>query len=140
MSLIPRSSIFNFDDMLDGFFPSATRESANGLFTPRIDLKETDTSYEVSAELPGVKKDDIHLTLHNGVLSIEAETEDENKEEKDGKVIRQERRYGKYMRSFNVGNAVQESDIQASFEDGILKVTAPKKAEEKPDSRRISIN
>lgn len=140
MSLIPRSSLFNFDDMLDGFFTPTQSESGKGLFAPRIDLKETDKAYEVSAELPGVKKEDIHLTLNNGILSIEAETKDESKEEKDGKVIRQERRYGKYVRSFNVGAGVRESDIKANFEDGILKVTAPKIQEQSPENRRIEIS
>jgi len=139
MSLIPRSSFFNFDDVFDGFFAPANKEG-NGFFAPRIDVKETDTSYEVSAELPGVKKDDIHVTLNNGVLTIEAESKDESKEEKDGKVIRQERRYGKFMRSFNVGSGVQESDIKANFEDGVLSLSAPKMATDAPETRRIPIN
>ena len=139
MSLIPRQSM-NFEDILDGFFaPSAQRQARDGFFSPRIDIKETDTAYEVSAELPGVKKEDIHITLHDGVLTLEAESKDENKEEKDGKVIRQERRYGRFMRSFNVGNGVHEADIKASFEDGILKLSAPKVEPQKPQSRRIEI-
>ncbi len=140
MSLIPRSSLFNFDDMLDGFFAPTTKGPTEGLFAPRIDLKETDKAYEVSAELPGVKKEDIHLSLDNGILSVEAEMKNENKEEKDGKVIRQERRYGKYMRSFNVGRGVQESDIKATFDNGILTVLAPKLEAESPSAKRISIN
>ena len=146
MSLIPRSSLLNsslldFDNFFDSFFAPSTRsEGSNGFFAPRIDLKESDTHYQVSAELPGVKKEDIHITLDNGVLSLEAEVKDESSEEKDGKVIRQERRYGKFMRSFNVGSGVKEEDIEASFEDGVLKLSAPKVQSEEAPSRRIKIS
>ena len=142
MSLIPRHSLFDIDNVFDRFFaPSVNSdETENALWSPRIDLKETDSSYIVDAELPGVKKEDIHVTLDNGVLSIEAETNKEDKEEKDGKVIRQERRYGKYVRSFSVGNGVSESDIQASFKDGLLKLTVPKLEPESKDKQRIEIS
>jgi HSP20 family protein len=89
--------------------------------------------------MPGMKKEDIHITLENGVLRLEAETSQEDKEEKDGKVIRQERRYGKYMRSFDLGNNIHEEDINASFEDGVLTLTAPKVAEQVPQQRKIDI-
>ncbi len=141
MSLIPRNSLFDLDNIFDHFFtPSvSSTKSDNAFFSPRIDIKDNDDHYQVTAELPGVKKEDIHVTLENGVLSIEAESKQEDKEEKDGKIIRQERRYGKFMRSFTVGSSVQESDINASFEDGILTLTAPKTAEESPGVKRISI-
>lgn len=145
MSLIPRSSLLNkslldFDNFFEPFFAPSPGDSKNGFFTPRIDVKETDTEYQISAELPGVKKEDIHVTLENGVLAIEAESRNESKEEKDGKVIRQERRYGKFMRSFNVGAGVKESDISASFEDGLLKLKTPKAANQTEASKRIKIS
>jgi len=104
-----------------------------------VDIKELEKHYEITAELPGVNKDDVHITLEDGVLSITAEIEQENKEEEEGKVIRQERRYGKYMRSFTLGNNVQDSDISANFKDGVLTLTAPKASEEEPQKRRIEI-
>ena len=142
MSLIPRNSLFDFDNILDHFFaPSVSSSKDNKtFFSPRIDIKENDGHYEVTAELPGVKKEDIHITLDNGVLSIEAESKQEEKEEKKGKVIRQERRYGKFMRSFTVGNAVKEADINASFENGILTLKAPKVPEDTPSVKRIDIS
>jgi HSP20 family protein len=87
-----------------------------------------------------VAKDDIHLTLADGVLTLEAEARQEDKEEKDGKVIRQERRYGKLMRSFNLGSEVHDDDISADFKDGVLTLKAPKRAEPAPTTRRISVN
>ncbi|MCX4028137.1 Hsp20 family protein [Endozoicomonas sp. SM1973] len=89
--------------------------------------------------MPGVKKEDIHLTLENGTLTLEAETKQEGKEEREGKVIRQERRYGKLMRSFSVGNNVHESDISAKLEDEVLTLKAPKLEETSPSIRRIDI-
>lgn len=140
MSLVPRNSLFNFDDLFGSFFaPAASSDASTPFFTPRIDVKDNKDHYLISAELPGVKKEDIHLTLEDGVLTLEAETKQEDKEEKEGKVIRQERRYGKLMRSFNVGNNVHEGDISASFESGILTLTAPKVKETTPETRRITI-
>ena len=140
MSLIPRNSLFDFDHFFDHFrSPDVFTDKEGGFMVPRIELKEKDKQYVISAELPGVNKDDIHVTLENGILTIEAESNQEDKEEKDGRIIRQERRYGKFMRSFNLGPDVQESDIAASFDNGVLKLTAPKAETPVESKRRISI-
>ena len=141
MSLIPRGSFLDADRFLNDFWAPVSRESesAGSFFAPRVDISETDNHYEISAELPGIKKEDIHVTLADGVLTLEAETSQEEKEEKEGRIIRQERRYGKYLRSFNLGGDVQESDISASFKDGVLVLKAPKLKEVEPKQRRISI-
>lgn len=142
MSLVPRRSVFDLDHFFDDFWaplrPSA--ESPNTAFMPRVDVKDKEDSLEISAELPGVKKEDIHVNLENGILTLSAENHQEDKEEKDGKVIRQERRYGKYLRSFNIGSGIHESDIKATFKDGVLHLNAPKAKPELPESRRIPIN
>jgi HSP20 family protein len=87
-----------------------------------------------------VAKEDIHVHVKDGILTLEAETRHEEKEEREGKVIRQERRYGKFMRSFNLGNDVQESDIKAGFKDGVLTLQAPKVVEQEVERRRIEID
>ncbi|MGK0247403.1 MAG: HSP20 family protein [Oleispira sp.] len=147
MNLTPRHSLFNFDHFFDHFFSSTKKvngengeDGAGMFFTPRVDVAEKEGQYLISTELPGVNKDDISISLENGVLSIEAENSEEKTEEKDGKVIRQERRYGKFVRSFNLGQHVQESDIHANFDNGILKLSAPIPEEEKNSSKRIQIN
>ena len=119
----------------------ATQRGSNvgAFFTPRVDIKEHDGHYEISAELPGVKKEDLHITLEEGILTIEAESRQESKEEKEGRVIRQERRYGKFTRSFNLGGNVSEEDISANFDNGILTITAPKVPEVTPQQRRIEV-
>lgn len=141
MALIPRSSLFDLDRIFDDFYAPMRQEGRelDTFFSPRVDIKENKDHYEITAELPGVKKEDLHLSLEEGVLTIEAETRQENKEEKEGKVIRQERRYGKYSRSFNLGSGIHEADITAEFEDGILTVKAPKIPEVAPQKRRIEV-
>lgn len=142
MNLIPRSSLFNIDRMFDDFWGPmrAGAESPNTAFVPRVDVKDNADHFEISAELPGVKKEDINVTLENGVLTLSAESRQESKEEKEGQVIRQERRYGLYQRAFNVGIGVQEKDIQASFNDGILTLRAPKSKNQDAQTKRIQIN
>lgn len=140
MSLVPRSSLFDLDRFFsDAWSPIHSAEQRPTSFAPRVDIKDRDNAYEISAELPGVEKKDVHVSLNNGVLTIEAESRQEDTEEKDGKIIRQERRYGKFVRSFDLGKQVHEGDISASFENGILKLVAPKITEQAPATRRIEI-
>jgi HSP20 family protein len=140
MSLIPRSNLFDIDRFFGDSWPQQYESRAGSFFAPRVDIKEANNHYEITAELPGVAKEDIHIHVKDGVLTLEAETSKEDKEEKDGKVIRQERRYGKYMRSFNLGTDVLEEDIKASFKDGVLKLEAPKHVPKAPERRRISVD
>mgnify|MGYP003384105550 CR=1 FL=1 len=139
MTLVPRGNFFDIDRAFDNFWSPAKQLETpeSGFFSPRVDIKELDNCYEITAELPGVKKNDIHVTLEDGVLSISAETCSEEKEEDKGRVIRQERRYGKYLRSFTLGNNIHEEDISADFTDGVLKLKAP---DDVPQKRRISID
>ncbi len=141
MTLIPRGSFFDIDRFSDVFWAPVRREDSpvGSFFAPHVDIVEHNDHYEITAEMPGLKKEDIKITLEDGLLRLEAETRQEEKEEKEGKVIRQERRYGKYIRSFDLGSSVHQEDIKASFEDGILKLTAPKVAEEVPQQRQIDI-
>lgn len=138
MSLIPRNSLFDLDNFFNGWSPWENTNKL-GAFAPRVDVKEKNNAYEISVELPGVDKKDVHVSLQNGVLSIEAETRQENKEEKDGKIIRQERRYGKFFRSFDLGPQVHERDITANYNNGVLTLVAPKANPEIPSARRIEI-
>ena len=142
MSLIPRNSLFDTDRFLNDFWAPASRDAETGasFFAPRVDIKDKQDHYEITAELPGVDRDNIHVTLHDGVLTLEAHSEQEDKEEKEGKVIRQERRYGRFMRSFNLGPDVHEADISANFKDGVLALRAPKRKEVPPAQRRIEIS
>ena len=142
MNIIPRNSLFDFDHLLNGFW-SPSREisdSTDVAFSPRVDIEEKKDSYKITAELPGVDMDDVRVSLENGVLSIEAESHQEETEEQDGRIIRQERRYGKFIRSFNLGSNASEKDIKAQFKNGILTIKAPCSKPLTPESHRISID
>lgn len=141
MSLLPRHPLFHFDRLFDDVWAakSGDAESPDMAFVPRVDVTEKPDGIEITAELPGVKKDDIHVSLDDGILTLSAESHQEDKEEKDGKVIRQERRYGKFLRRFEVGKTVTEQDIHAKFEDGVLTLRAPKVRDIAPESKRIPV-
>ena len=126
--LVP--SIFG-RDMFDDFFGnSLSNYRTNDLM--KTDIKDTDNAYELTIDMPGIKKEDIKAELKYGYLTVNA-TSGYSNDDKDsnGKYIRRERHYGSCSRSFYVGNAVTQDDIKAIFENGTLKLVIPKK-EDKP--------
>ena len=140
MSLIPRDSLLDLDNLFNHFWsPAVSKDMSADFFSPRVDIKEKKGKYEITADLPGVNKDDLSVTLENGVLTIEASTEEEKTEEEDGKVIRKERRSGKFMRSFNLGADVKESDVKANFKNGVLKLTVPTAEKQVAEPKRIDV-
>ena len=139
--LVP--SIFG-EDLFDTFFDDFKRpaRSNTNINVMRTDIKETDAGFELDIDLPGYKKEDVQAELKDGYLTISAKT-NTTREEKDenGKYIRKERYSGSCSRSFYVGEDLEQQDIKARFEDGILKVMVPKK-EAKPaveENRYITI-
>ena len=112
---------------------------ANGLM--KTDVHENEGNYELDIDIPGFKKDEITLTLDNGYLVVGA-AKNVTDEEKDsrGTLLRQERFSGAMQRSFYVGDAIQETDVKARFEDGVLRLTFPKEKEpELPEKKTIMI-
>ena len=107
----------------------------------KTDVKETDEGYEVDVDLPGFRKDEIHLELNNGYLSISTEKSLEKDEKnKQGKMLRQERYAGTMQRSFFVGEQITEEDVKATYENGVLHLIIPKKeAPKAPEKRTILI-
>ncbi len=131
----------NLDNVFEGFFRpfhGQSREGNNGSLVPAIDLHENDNSYTVKAEIPGVKKEDIDVTVQDGVLTINAESRYEHEDKQDGRVIRQERRFGKYVRSIRLGKDIDEEKVKANYKDGVLELELPKVEEVKP--KKISVN
>ena len=118
------------DDWMDFGFPEVDKalygKHANNVM--KTDVKETDTGYEVDMNLPGFKKDEINAQLDNGYLTISAAKGlDKDEKDKKGKYIRKERYAGAMSRSFYVGEGVTQEDIKAKYEDGILRLSVPKK-------------
>ena len=107
----------------------------------KTDVKEEENQYDVKIDLPGFAKDDITLELNDGYLTISAQKNVNNdKNDKKGKLIRQERYSGSMQRSFYVGEELTEEDIKASFKHGVLSLTIPKKEKEKiPEKKHILI-
>ena len=141
-------SIFG-ENLFDDFFDEFARPARNVVRynTPatnimKTDIREHDTGFELDIDLPGYRKEDVKAELKDGYLTISAQTRSDNDEkEENGKYIRRERYYGTCSRSFYVGEEVTQEDIRARFEDGILKVSVPKK-EAKPaieESKYIAI-
>jgi HSP20 family protein len=141
MNLIPKHSTFGgLDSFFNDNFPSfrllpEPRMDAGNI---AVDIKENDANYTVKADFPGINKDDIDISVDNNVLTISAEHKDEAEEKEGERVIRQERRYGKYSRSFNLGKNIDEGKIKAEFDNGVLTLVIPK-ADVAPARKQIPI-
>lgn len=123
-----------FENFLDGFF----NDDFNTKFKFKADIKEATDKYELEAELPGVKKEDIYLEYNDGYLVVGGKREDVSEEKKDN-YIKKERHYGEFSRNFRLDN-VNEKEISAKFENGVLHVTLPKiEKKSKDESNRIPI-
>ena len=100
----------------------------NSSHVMRTDVHETDDTYEMEIDLPGFKKDQINVRLEDGYMTVSATKGAQNeKKDRHGKMIRQERYSGAMSRSFYVGDGVKTEDVKAKFEDGVLKLDIPKK-------------
>ncbi len=138
MSLIPYQPFFDIEHLLNKMKLSSS-DNQSSIFSPKVEVTEKDNEYHVNAEFPGVDKKDISISLDKGILYLEAEMDKSEKKEEEGKVIFQERQYGKFSRSFNVGDQIQESDIKATYKDGVLSLSLPKKEPSKKSASRIAI-
>jgi len=94
----------------------------------KMDLTEDDKTYYLKAEIPGVRKQDIHVAIDGNEVSISAEMKNETEEKRGATVLRSERYYGRWSRNFTLGNTVEESKAEAKYTDGVLMLTLPKKA------------
>jgi len=108
-------------------------------WVPPVDVLQNKDAVTVRVELPGMKKEDIAVTLHEGVLSISGERKDEATRD-EGECHRTERLYGKFQRSITLPSPVKADKIQASYKDGVLTVTLPKTEEAKPKQIEVSVS
>ena len=133
-----------FNDFDRDFFrgwgrPEHELYGKNASHLMKTDVRETGEGYEVDVDLPGFKKEEIHLDLNNGYLTISTEKSLDRNEENKGRGIRQERYCGTMQRSFYVGDSITEEDIHAKFENGVLSLTLPKKEAKVPEKKNILI-
>ncbi len=150
MTLVKRSSnsFPTFPRLFDDFF---TRDLFDWGFQnfsdihsslPNVNIMETDDAFEVEMAAPGMDKKDFNIELDNGVLKISAQKKSENSDKKENKIIRQEYNYQSFQRTFHLSkNVVDESKVEAAYQDGLLKILVPKKEEAKAlPPRTIQIN
>ena len=123
-----------FDDFERSFFP--VDRSQMPAF--RTDIQDKGDHYLLEADLPGFNKGDIDLHLQDGVLTITAKHQETSEKKEEGKYLCRERRCGSYQRSFDV-SGIQEENITAAYDNGVLKLTLPKQGEVIPQSRKIAI-
>jgi len=132
----PRGDYFGelVDDLFKGFLVRPLGFEGRGeggaqLLRAKVDVSEKNGAYLVTAELAGVKKEDIHVAIDGAQVTIEAEVKREKEASKDERTLHSERVYGKVTRSFTLPQEVDDSKAQARFKDGVLELTLPKKAE-----------
>ncbi len=125
-------SIFG-ENLFDDFFENVPNpiKAVRQITVPQVmrtDIKENDKGFTLSIDLPGYKKEDITAEIKDGYLSVSAKTSEEHEEKDDeGVYIKRERTFGSCSRSFYIGEEIEETEVKAKFEDGILKVFVPKK-------------
>jgi HSP20 family protein len=129
-ALMTRGSLFDdfFRDVAPGFYVKPLH--GDPLPTPaqiKVDVKENDKAYTVQAEVPGIPKEDIHVSLDGSVVTLRAEVKQQDAQTRDEKVLRTERYYGAVSRSFQLPQDIDQSQAKAKYDNGILTLTLPKK-------------
>ncbi len=126
------------DDFFRGFFVRPVDFGAEAdAPAVKIDVKEKEKSYLVHAEVPGVKKEDIHVSIDGAIVSISAERRDEKDVKEGERMLRTERYFGKVSRSFQLAQEIDEAQVTAKYSDGVLELSLPKKAA--TQARKITI-
>jgi HSP20 family protein len=136
-SMTTSSPIFGLRREIDRLFEDTFARDGNN-WTPAVDIKESDNDIRIDLELPGLRPEDVEITAENGLLTIRGEKRSERKEGEDGRYHVVERSYGTFMRTFTLPQGVDETQIQAEFNDGVLSIRIPKSA--LPQPRRIQIS
>jgi len=130
MANITRFDPFNdlVDDIFKGFLVRPVGYEGRGEVLPRmkVDVAEKNGAYVVKGELPGVRKEDIHVSVDGAQVTLEAEVKQEKSTDHE-RVLHTERTYGKVTRAFTLPQEIDESKVQAKFQDGVLELTLPKK-------------
>jgi len=138
----PFDRLASLRDEMDRLFDFNYPSRDTGLFSgwsPALDLYDDKDALVVSAELPGMKKEEINISLHENVLTISGERRHE-RENKEGETFRSERYFGKFQRSVSLPTKVQVNGVKASYKDGILMVQLPKAEEAKPKQIEVNVD
>ncbi|WHZ14540.1 MAG: Heat shock protein Hsp20 [Nitrospira sp.] len=141
----PLRELEELSDRLNSFFARQDSRRSNGReimtladWAPSVDISETDEEFHIEAELPEVKKEDVRVTLDNGVLTLQGERKEE-REGNDRKVHRIERSYGRFVRSFTLPDLVDDTKVKAEFRNGVLHLYLPKSEKAKPKAIEVKV-
>lgn len=126
-----------FDDLFRGFFMRPVRFEGQPDVQIKLDVHEDDKAYAVHADIPGVNKEDIHVTIDGNQVSISAEVKKEKEVKEGEKVLRSERYFGKVSRAFTLAQDVDEATADAKYKDGVLELRLPKRAS--TQSKKLTI-
>jgi len=126
------------DEVLNGFFRPVSLMRENSQSQIRMDVRENANSYVVHAEIPGVDKENIHVTIDGSQVSLSAVTRRENGTREGERVLRSERYYGKLSRTFVLENEIDETQSEAHYKNGVLELVLPKKAQ--TSAKKLTIN
>ena len=139
-NLVNFPAMNDFDSLFSDFFssPFGLQRNRDLDWSPNVDVNETDKEYQLFAELPGIDKKEIEVSINDGVLTLKGERKfEEKKEDKENNHVFRESRYGKFERSFRFSEKVLEDKIAGKYKDGILTVTVPKA--EVPEAHKVEI-
>jgi len=129
--------------VLNRYRPQASKANTEAMkqadWYPIVDVSESDEGFHLHAELPGVKKEDMAISVHENVLTLSGKRENKH-EESNNKVHRVERSYGSFVRSFTLPDNVDTENVKAGFEEGVLNIDIPKSSEEKPKRIQVDIS
>ena len=128
------------NDFDDFFRPIRSGELAERAVSPALDVSESDVDFVVKAELPGVGKDAIDVNIADSVLTIRAESKSDEDRSKAGRVIRRERRYGKYVRSLRLADNIDVANVSAEYTDGVLTLVLPKAESAKTKKIEVQVH
>lgn len=140
MTTIARDTLFNMDTLFNSYLHPVANQPTRRRHAPHIDITEFDDRYQLVAELAGISKDDIAITVEDATLTITANRKPDTTPAADGKVLRRERQFGQFVRSFKIGEDIAQDSIQATFKEGLLYLTVPKLKEPAAKSRTIEIH
>lgn len=114
--------------------------SENGEYAPRMDMKETENAFEVKLTMPGIDKDNLDISVTDGVLTVKGETKEDEEKEENGKWLVREHKHVAYYRSVRLPSEVQAEKAEAEYKNGVLLLTLPKAEEVKPKSIPVKIS
>ena len=136
-----RTSPFDFDQFFGRYQPANNnQEACSKTQSPRVDIYETDTGYQLIAELPGIAKENVNVSIEDSTLTIEAKPESRQLNSEEFKAVRKERFNGHYVRNFSIGEELDQEAIVAEFKDGLLILTLQRAKQTIPEKRQIEIH